>query len=100
MTLGGPSQTGDLAPSLTRGFLFADLRGYTSYVEAPEDAAMLVHRQHDELREQVARERLARARQPTRPGVAVHVVPHVGVAHRFWAGAQHLLHPHPTPHGA
>jgi len=66
----------------------------------PEDAAMLVHRQHDELREQLARERLAKAAKPTRPEVALQVVPHVGVAHRFWAGAQHLLHPRPTAHGA
>ena len=66
----------------------------------PEDAAMLVHRQHDEIREQLARERLAKAAQPTRPDVVVPVVRHVGVAHRFWAGAQHLIHPHPTTHGA
>ena len=66
----------------------------------PEDAAMLVHRQHDQLREQLARERLARAAQPTRPDVAPPVVQHVGVAHRFWVGARHLLHPQPTPHGA
>jgi len=66
----------------------------------PEDAAMLVYRQHDELREQLARERLARAAQPTRPDGAVQVVPQVGVAHRFWTGARHLLHPHPATHGA
>jgi len=65
----------------------------------PEDAALLVQRQHDEFREQVARERLARAARPARPGVAQPGVPHVGVAHRFWAGARHLLHPQPTTHG-
>jgi len=65
----------------------------------PEDAAMLVHRQHAELHEQLARERLAKAARP-QPAAAAPLAQHVGVAHRFWAGAQHLIHPHPTTHGA
>jgi hypothetical protein len=66
----------------------------------PEDAALLVHRQHDELREQLARERLAKAAQPRPAEGGWSLAQHVGVAHRFWAGAQHVLHPHPTTHGA
>jgi hypothetical protein len=64
----------------------------------PEDAAMLVHRQHDELHEKLARERLAKAAQPV-PAEADMAVQHVGLAHRLWAGAQHLVHPHSTTHG-
>jgi class 3 adenylate cyclase len=39
LTIGGPSQAGDQLPSITRGFLFADLRGYTSYVDEHGDHA-------------------------------------------------------------
>jgi hypothetical protein len=68
----------------------------------PEDLALQVRRQHDELRERQARERLARAArqaEPARPVVAAPLAPNVGVAHRFWAGLQHIVHPHPTTHG-
>jgi hypothetical protein len=66
----------------------------------PEDAAMLVRRQHAELHEQLARERLAKAARPQPADRGPDLAQHVGVARRFWAGAQHLIHPHPTTHGA
>ncbi len=53
----GPAEPeGAPADSLTRGFLFADLRGYTEYVEGHggEAAAQLLTRYRDLVREQVA----------------------------------------------
>ncbi|MCU0483993.1 MAG: hypothetical protein MUC54_06970 [Chloroflexi bacterium] len=65
----------------------------------PEDAAQLVSRQHADLHEQLARERLAKAARTSEPAVAAPAVLHVGVAHRAWAAARHLFHVHPTTHG-
>jgi class 3 adenylate cyclase len=56
VTLGGPSNAGDASPSLTRGFLFADLRGFTRYVDAHGDhaAAQLLDRYRTLVRGAVA----------------------------------------------
>lgn len=47
----------DDQPSLTRGFLFADLRGYTAFVEAHDDAAgaALLHTYRAVVRDVIAR---------------------------------------------
>ena len=54
-----PAQTVAASPSLTRGFLFADLRGYTRFVEThgATAAAELLVRYRDIVREAVARHR-------------------------------------------
>jgi class 3 adenylate cyclase len=59
VTVGGPAQPGDQAPSLTRGFLFADLRSYTSYVEQHGDhaGAQLLERYRALVRAAVAASR-------------------------------------------
>jgi len=59
VTVGGPPQAGDQAPSLTRGFLFADLRGYTSYVDEHGDhaGAQLLERYRALVRAAVAASR-------------------------------------------
>lgn len=65
----------------------------------PEDAVMLINRQQAELHEQLARERLAKAAQAEPAEAGRTMAQHVGVAHRLWAGARHLVHPRPTTHG-
>ncbi len=51
------SEAADGADSMTRGFLFADLRGYTEYVEqrGGEAAAALLTAYRELVRAQVAR---------------------------------------------
>jgi class 3 adenylate cyclase len=53
---GPPSPAGDEAPAVTHGFLFADLRDYTGYVEAHGDraGAALLERYRALVREAVA----------------------------------------------
>src|SRR3712207_58371 len=53
----GVADDAERADSLTRGFLFADLRGYTEYVErhGGEAAARLLARYRELVRAQVAR---------------------------------------------